>query len=42
MHRLTKRLSRETTSMVAIAIGGMVGGLLEWFIVVEAVSYLLK
>jgi len=42
MSKLIRALSGETASMIAIAIGATLGGLLEWAIVMKVISYLLS
>jgi hypothetical protein len=42
MKKLTRTSSRETASMVAVAIGGLVGGVIEWALLISAVSYLMS
>jgi hypothetical protein len=41
MSKLIRPLTGETGSMIAIAVGAMVAGLVEWTILIQVVSYLL-
>jgi hypothetical protein len=42
MAELKRKLSGEGTSMIAIAMAAMVGGLLEWVLVIKVISLLIS
>ena len=42
MADLKKKFSGESTSMIAIAVAALVGGLVEWVLVIKVISFFIS